>query len=277
MRNKYLLICFLIFFICRLPALTAENSDRGMVVKIIRLNNGNAVDLVETASMYKSPGGVVVADKRLNALIIKDYPENIERISALLKDTDIALPHARIKVQFLGVSSSSGTGLYGGAVKHGNQWHVWAKPDFTSTSGYQSTTMELLLMSGSSGYIRVCTSVPYISWFYTYAFNRGYIQSGIQFLNLSTGFYVTPRVTSDGVHLTIAPGITYNDGREERQIKFVEAQTEVFIRNGATVTVGVGDSSDSSSRGLISRIVGAGSMKSTETFKMIVSAKRADI
>lgn len=276
MNKKFLpVLLILLFFGITAGIASSEEAKGELITKMFKLNNGTCEEMEPVVSMHLSKDGKVVAIPRLNALMVKDYAENISKIEAILKTADIPSPMVRVTVNFAGRSQQTTSGIYAGAVPYGKYWLVGVKPNFTSTNQNVSSTINLAISSGSSGFFRVGENVPYKSWFYTYCTRHGYIKAeGIQFVSVSTGFFVTPQVRGDRIFVSIAPGISYFDGNKRGKIKFVEAASEVEVKDGQTVLLGVGDSSSSGSENLISNIVGIGSFKENEKYTIMVTVKK---
>lgn len=275
--KKAIFVSILILLIMNLFSGTAfsQETKGELVSKLIKLNNGTCEELEPVASMYLSPDGKIIAIPRLNALMVKDYEENIKKIEAILKTADIPSPMVRVTVNFTGRSRQTTSGIYAGAVPYGRNWLIVANPNFTSSNQNVSSSVNLTILSGSSGFFRVSENVPYRNWFYTYCTRHGYIKAeGIQFVSVSTGFIVTPQVRGDRIFVSIAPGISYFDGNKPGRIKFVEAASEVEVKDGQTVVLGVGDTAGSGSESLISNIVGSGSFKENEKFTMMLTVKK---
>ncbi len=276
MKNKILMVIFiLLFFYISAGIAFSEETKGEMVSKLIKLNNGTCEELEPVARMYLSQDGKIVAIPRLNALMVKDYEENIKKIEAILKNADIPSPMVRVTVNFLGATKQTTTGIYAGAVPYGKYWVVGVKPNFTSSNQSISGSVNLAIQSGSSGFFRIAENIPYRSWFYSYCTRHGYIKSeGISFINVSTGFFVTPQVRGDRIFVSIAPGISYFDGNKPGKIKFVEAASEVEVKDGQTVVLGVGDTQEAGSESLISNILGGGSYSKNEKFTIMLTVKK---
>lgn len=276
MKNRVLPVILILLFINLSAGIAFSQETKGeLVSKLIKLNNGTCEELEPVVSMYLSQDGKIVAIPRLNAFMVKDYEENIKKIEAILKTADIPSPMVRVTVNFTGRSQQTTTGIYAGAVPYGKYWVIGVNPNFTSSNQNVSSSVNMAIQSGSSGFFRVGENIPYRSWFYSYCTRHGYIKSeGIQFVSVSTGFFVTPQVRGDRIFVSIAPGISYFDGSKSGRIKFVEAASEVEVKNGQTVVLGVGDSESSGSESLISNILGSGSFKENEKFTIMLTVKK---
>lgn len=251
----------------------AQDTSQKITHKIYRLSHRPADSLVDIIKIYMSKDGIAVTDARTNSLIVKDYPDNLAKISEIIKEMDIPLPQVRIYLSFLGNTNANSSGIFGSATKTKNGWVVNASPDFSSSKSSNATTMNLAVLSDSDGFIKMGERVPYVTWFYDYCMGRRYVAKGVIFQEVTTGFFVSPRVRDDGIYVRVAPGIYYFDGRNKNKIIFREVETEVFLKDGQSMVVGVGESGKSGSVGLISRIVGAGTFSQDEVFSMEMTVK----
>jgi type II secretory pathway component GspD/PulD (secretin) len=240
-------------------------AENGMVVVQIPVDNMAVADAVAQARLLTSPSGVVIGDERLHRLVIKDRPENIERIRAHLARADVALPMVRLAVDFDASSRDSATrvGVDGAAVVNGR---VYARGSASAGSARTTTqgTMSVVTMSGSEGVITVGENVPYPLWSYFFdaGVRLGYVAPTVVFGEVSTGFGVVPRVVgTDEVVLRVYPRVAYQSAAGPGVLRFVEAGSEVRVRSGQSVRIG-GGSSDT--QGSFARILATGGFSSSQ-------------
>lgn len=248
-----------------------DSNSGDLPYKIFRLKHRKASSVEEIVKLYMSSEGKMAIDKRTNSVIVRDHPENLARIADIINDVDKPVPQVRVHVKFLGRKQTSGSGIFATSQKTGNNWKVCVHPGLTSATSNRTANLNLAIMSGESGFIKVGKKVPYPTWFYKYSFHHGYVTKGVVFQDVSTGFYVTPHVREDRIKLKIAPGIKYFDGNRWGQIIYREAQTTITVKEGQSVVVGVSESGDRETRGLISKIVGAKQLLTNEVFSMVLS------
>ncbi|MCE1248998.1 MAG: hypothetical protein LWY06_20360 [Firmicutes bacterium] len=265
-------MCFFICMTALLPVY-AQTPGSAMTHKVIKVGHRPAESLVEAAKVYLSEKGVIVTDERTNSVIVKDYPENIEKIEQLIKDLDIPQPMVKVNVTYNGMGQSVTSGVKGAAVKTSKGWKYYVKPDFSSGNSSGSVSMNLSMVSGSDGFIKIGEQVPYTEWFYQYAYGRRYVGANVVFQEVSTGFFVTPVVRGKEIDVSIAPGIYYYDGKKRNKIIFREASTEVVMKDGQTMVIGSGASADSKNYDLLSHILGAVSSRQKEDFSFTVTVK----
>ena len=284
-----LLSLLIVFFT---TPLFAQEAKQELPHKMFRFNNASCEEMEAVIRLYLSPDGKIAVVKRLNAILVKDHAENLKKIEAVLKKSDVPSPMVKVNVQFLGRSHYKNNAIYAGAVQRGNHWRIGVRPDFSNTKQTNSTSMSLMIMSGSSGFIKIGENVPYRSWFLQYCRRYGYIVGEqVQFVSVSTGFYVTPQVRGNNIFVSISPGIAYFDGKKNGRIKFREAQSEVMVKNNQTVVLGVGNTSSEGSgihagasgnvevtkkqtKALMHYILGGGSYSSDEVFTMLLTVKK---
>ncbi|MBI5025566.1 MAG: hypothetical protein HZC12_02325 [Nitrospirae bacterium] len=256
--NLFLIWC-LTFFIC-IGSVSFSSAD-DTVLKVFQINYRNAEELEGVVKPFLSPEGRVVADKRTNSLIVKDYPANIKAIAEFLKEQDRRPQQVKIKIKYVDESNLKRIGLTINWQYRDSHWAVGniagdkkginidalisAEKGRQQISGEQS----LLIMSGSEGRIAVGRSIPYTDWFYWYTRNHGYLTRETRFKDVSTGFVVKPRVIGNNINIAISPQINYGTN----EIIYREASTTVICKDGETVLIG---SSSSSSENIVWNILG---------------------
>jgi hypothetical protein len=243
------IFCIIAFCSC---ALAAE-----MEVKLIKLNYRGAEEVIPLIKIFMSPEGQVVADARTNTLIIKDYPENIARIEEFLKGQDIPMPTVSITAQFLDNTATRAAGPPVRIIAGQGQWAAVVYPSASGTQA-KSEALDIMVMSGSEATIAIGESVPYVQWFWTYAYNLGYITQNVVFERVATSLCVIPHVRGDVIRLRVIPQISWFSQKEKGVIKFREAATELEMRSGDSIAIAASSSKDSViNRVLQARYVGA--------------------
>lgn len=71
------------------------------VTKLLPFNYAKAADLKIHLTALKTPQGSVIVDERSSRIIIKDLPEAVERMEALLKQIDIQTPQVLIEARIV--------------------------------------------------------------------------------------------------------------------------------------------------------------------------------
>lgn len=198
----------------------ASGAETGMVTVIIAVDHMPVEAAAAQARLLLSPGGVALPDERTGRLIVKDFPANVERIRALLKQTDVPQPMVRLAVDY-GLQERSSGVIRGG------------------TADVQGE-MTITTVSGSEAVIRVGEQVPLpvAQFFFDVAGRIGLIESGVIFQDVSTGFGVVPRVVGgDEVVLRIYPWVSYRSPRGPGVLRFMEAAAEVRTASGQPVAL----------------------------------------
>jgi type IV pilus secretin PilQ/predicted competence protein len=75
--------------------------------EVISIKHGTANEMVKSIKAVLSPRGSVDTDDRTNSLVIRDIPENIEKVMELVKILDKETDQIKISTQLLEVESSS--------------------------------------------------------------------------------------------------------------------------------------------------------------------------
>ncbi|MHB2018290.1 MAG: secretin N-terminal domain-containing protein [Candidatus Xenobia bacterium] len=236
-----------------------------MTLRIIQVMHQPPEALVDSVRPFLSPGGVVVPNPGNGTLLVRDYPKNLDQIEQVVHQLDVVAPEVRVQVQMdaLDNAAQRGVGLFPGPP---NTVVIGAAD--TRTRASNRSTLSLLLISGSSGTIRLIDHSPQFAWFAGYAANLGYVPAGIVFTDVGTGVQVTPRVVGQNVLLTIAPWIAYQSPAGSGTVAFREAATEVQVHDGDTVPISVGSSTSSQ---LINFIVGQASQSAAAHITMTVT------
>ncbi len=86
---------------------TTQTSEE-LAQEVIKLNYAAASDVTDYINNAKllSPRGNITTDKRMNTLIIKDIPSQIDKVKKLVSIIDVAKPQVMIEAQIVEVSSN---------------------------------------------------------------------------------------------------------------------------------------------------------------------------
>jgi hypothetical protein len=107
----------------------------------------------------------------------------------------------------------------------------------TGTS-QDSNSQFVRVMEGAPAFIRLGQSLPYVQRFIAYAGNRIVYGQDTQFLNVTTGFDVLPRLNGDRVELEISPRLSFVGNRGIQDVRFQELRTTVSVKLGEWVELG---------------------------------------
>lgn len=265
MRRAFLILALVVLAV--LPALA-----QGVELRVFQLNNRPALATVEPVRLVLSPSGQVVPDERTETLLVKDTPEALARVEALLQRIDVPAPQVRVTVAFQGAATNRG--VQGGAAWNPNNGQVVAGGGAYSNSGSTSGSQNLLVMSGEEARIVVGRDLVQVQPYWTWANQYGLVPPGVIFRQVTTGFVVEPRVGgNEAITLTLTPWFSYDGPGGVGDVRFTEAATSVQLRDGDTVNIGSSSASGDSARGVFGLILGGGVGTSSESGSMTVSAK----
>lgn len=108
-----------------------------------------------------------------------------------------------------------------------------------STGASQDNSSQFInVLEGTSAFIRVGQSLPYVQRFLVFAGNRVTYGQDTQFLNVTTGFDVLPRLNGDRVELEIAPRLSFVGSGGIQDVRFQELRTAVGAKLGEWVELG---------------------------------------
>ncbi|RUO79914.1 type IV pilus secretin PilQ [Idiomarina tyrosinivorans] len=91
--------------------ITQPGQARTMVSELLTINFANAAKLAELLASneqkFLSADGAVSVDERTNTLILRDYPERLRTVKALLKSLDIPVKQVMIEARMVTLKSSA--------------------------------------------------------------------------------------------------------------------------------------------------------------------------
>ncbi len=88
-----------------------QKSMVSLEIKIVRLANTAAKEIIESVRSLMSERGKVEADERTNALILQEIPDNIDRVIEFIHDLDKPARQIKISAQLLEIYSTDGLNL----------------------------------------------------------------------------------------------------------------------------------------------------------------------
>jgi type IV pilus secretin PilQ/predicted competence protein len=242
-----------------------------METEVISIKHGTASDMIKSVKAVLSARGMVDTDDRTNSLVIRDIPENIEKVRQLVETLDKETDQIKISTQLLEVES-------GALTEFGIDWSMISTksadlmagekptatfdqmtnrvtdPTGTFTFATAETDFDLAgtisaLVSGNKGKI---VAHPEIT---TVDNKEAFIQMGqkipikqfdesgnvvITFTEVGTILRVTPHVTShDRILLKLQPErSSYTFDANGIVINTNNAETNVVVKNGQTAVIG---------------------------------------
>ncbi|MBX3165768.1 MAG: hypothetical protein KF760_00095 [Candidatus Eremiobacteraeota bacterium] len=224
-------------------------------LKVFPLSNRPAAATVEPVRALLQPGETVMAEERLQRLIVRAAPERLEQIRQLLEAIDVAAPQVWITVAQSANQSFSNGGL------------------LQTGQGQQNigSSQQLLVMSGEKGSITVGEDIPQVQPFWNFAHGLGLVAPGVVFQRVSTGFSVEPTVIGQNVRLRLTPWLAYQSAQGPGRIEFSEGSTQVTMKNGETLTINNGGSSNNRQASAFGLIMGFGSAQNSNSNSLIVT------
>ena len=140
----------------------------------------------------------------------------------------------RVIVPSRGEHGGRGGLVIGGAEDDGLRYKITR-----STGSSQDNTSQFInVLEGAPAFIRVGQSLPYVQRFLVFAGNRVVYGQDTQFLNVTTGFDVLPRLNGNRVELEIAPRLSFVGNGGVQDVRFQELRTTVSAKLGEWVDLG---------------------------------------
>ena len=251
--TKQLLQALLIFMIGLSPAL-AES----MKIEIIPLKSGLVSDIVPIIKPLVVKNGTVTGMN--NQLIVKTTPSNLKQIKAVLAQIDRAPRRLMISVKqnVDGNLNQSESGL-SGRYRSGN---VKLESPDTSNEGtiiqgsdsdgnvirYRKletrshiedrNVFRVQTLEGTPAHINTGQSVPVPSQT-TVVTNGGVVvNEGVQYRDVTSGFYVLPRLSGDNVTLMVSPQLSRVTPNQAATFDVQNVETTVSGKLGEWIAIG---------------------------------------
>ena len=242
-------------------------------LKIIPLKHRSAEELIPVIRPMLGAGENVGGMNY--QLFVRASAQGLRDIELLLAELDRARKNLKITVQqdvarsggseSQGVSGEGRAGNAriilpgkepsgrGGLVIGGRQEDSLRYQITRSTGSSQDNTSQFInVLEGAPAFISVGQSLPYVQRFLAFAGNRVVYGQDTQFLNVTTGFEVLPRLNGDRVELEIAPRLSFVGNRGTLDVHFQELRTTVSAKLGEWVDLGgVNTSRDEVSRAIL--------------------------
>lgn len=97
---------------------------------------------------------------------------------------------------------------------------------------------QLRISEGSEGYIETGKSIPYISGSYWRGRRHGIVEGGVDYKDISTGFYVLPRVHDEQITLDVSPYKQSQSRQRSGAIETQSASTRITGQLGQWLAIG---------------------------------------
>jgi len=243
----------------------------GLATEVISIRHGTASDMIKSIKAILSQRGTVDTDDRTNSLVMRDIPENIEKVKELVKILDKETDQIKISTRLLEIESGAMTEL-------GINWSVisrtgadlleGAKPEasfsqnadkvsdpigkFTYATAQTDFDLEATVSALVSSNKAKIVAHPEIT---TVDNKEAFIQMGqkipikqfdqsgnvvITFTEVGTILRVTPHITSENrILLKLKPErSSYTFDANGVIINTNNAETNVVVENGQTAVIG---------------------------------------
>lgn len=228
-------------------------------LKIIPLKHRSAEELIPVIRPMLTPGENVGG---LNyQLFVRASDKGLRDIESLLAELDKPRRSLKIFLQQDVARSGGSTGQgvsgegragdariilpgktaagTGGLVIGGMQEDSLRYKITRSTGSSQDNSSQFInVLEGAPAFIRVGQSLPYVQRFLVFVGNRIIYGQDTQFLNVTTGFDVLPRLHGDRVEMEIAPRLSFVGNQGIQDVRFQELRTTVSARLGEWVDLG---------------------------------------
>ena len=229
-------------------------------ITTIQLKNRPAEELIPVIKPMLGSGDSVTG--RGFQLFIRTSPENLEQVRQMISQLDVAAQLLQISVfqgndrdlRALGVEGSfnyqdrdsnvsigkTGGGSRGADI-HLSTRSASAGANILSTRGRLSDNPvhTLRITEGTQGYIETGQSIPYFSagggWFNG---RPALIGGGIEYKDVTTGFYILPRVNGDQVILNVSPFKQSQSKTRGGDINTQSASTQITGKLGQWLSIG---------------------------------------
>lgn len=268
---KQLILRCLLIFIMGISPVMAES----MKLEIIELKHALVSDIVPILKPLVVEGGTVTGMK--NKLIIKTTPSNLKQIKSILAQIDNAPRHLMIsvkqnvdgnfKVNESGLSGhysngnvtviSPDTGRGGTVIQAGDSDGNVIRYRTIETRSYNEdrNIFRIQTLEGHHAHINIGQSVP-IPTESTVITAGGVVTTtgGIEYREVTSGFYVLPRLQGDNVTLLVAPHLSRVTPGQAAVFDIQNVETTARSKLGEWIQIGGSTQhfNDSSKRNVIS-------------------------
>ncbi|MEE8321824.1 MAG: secretin N-terminal domain-containing protein [Gammaproteobacteria bacterium] len=252
--RKLLPILIIISSLAIAPVPAAE-----MAIEVIPLQHRMVDDVISIIKPLVAEGGTVTGMN--NQLIVKTTPANLAKIKQILKSIDHAPRRLMISVKQdidsninLDESGLSGTyasgdasvsasdsGSTGGLVIEGKDDDgnvIRYRKLHTRSRIEDKNTFRVQTLEGDPAYIATGQSVP-VANTTTYVTPGGVlVQDGIEYRDVTSGFYVLPRLNGDQVILLVSPQMARIHPQQGAVFDIQNVETTVSGRLGEWIRIG---------------------------------------
>ena len=226
----YRLIVVLLLFFSSLD-LAAET-----VLNIINLKHRPAESIQQLVEPLLEPSERIIANG--DSIILKARPANLESIVQLIKKLDQPIRQFVIQVLISNVQSSDQLEQeLQGRLRYPPSAYLRGHYGDTQTLTDQQNLQTLRTVEGKPAFIKIGEQRPFYQIrFWPYLYGPTAYSIDTQWLDISTGFAVTPRSSGDKVQLRIRPWASQFTNKQT--VATQQAATTVIIPTGKWVAIG---------------------------------------
>jgi hypothetical protein len=208
-----------------------------MKLEVIDLHHRPAAEVIPIIQPFLAKGAVV-RDAGGYQLIIRTTPENLAQIRQILQKVDTAPRRLLISVR----QASAAAGTAGGAdadvhLRPGDS-QARVKVYGTGSRDQGDVTQRIQVLEGNAAFIHTGQSVPVGERNVFHGSGGTTIQDSVRYRDVTTGFYVYPRVNGDRVILRISPQKQNLSPEGGGRIDVQTAETTVSGRLGQWIDLG---------------------------------------
>jgi type II secretory pathway component GspD/PulD (secretin) len=175
-------------------------------------------------------------DAAAKMLLISVFQGNDRELRALGVSGNFQYQDSNAKV---GLGSSDKSAKRGADVKYSTR-NASAGAHSFSTRGRLSDNPihQLRISEGSEGYIETGESIPYFSGSYWRGGRHGIVETGVDYKDINTGFYVLPRVHGEQVTMDVSPYKQSQSRKRGGDIETQSAGTRITAELGQWLPIG---------------------------------------
>ncbi len=223
------------FFLALLLAGMTHAAD--MRLEVIDLHHRPAAEVIPIIKPFLAQGAVV-RDAGGYQLIIRTTPENLAQIRQILQKVDTAPRRLLISVRQTSGGTDASSGAEGQVHLQPGDSHARVKVYSTDNRDTGDVTQRIQVLEGNAAFIAVGQSVP-VGERNVYVGPGGTnVQESVRYRDVTTGFYVYPRVNGDQVILRISPQKQNLSPEGGGRIDVQAADTTVSGRLGQWIDLG---------------------------------------
>ena len=225
-----------------LPGVAAAGGG-GMAIEVLPLRHRLARDVIPIIEPLVAPGGTVTGTN--DQLIVKTTAANLAEIQAILDRIDRAPRRLRISVrQNLGGSAESGEETLAAGAGTGGDAFVRYGVTSTRGRGDEASSYFVQTLEGSPAWIATGQAVPLPRQDVYVGPGGVTVSEGVEYRDVSSGFYAVPRLNGDRVTLDLYPRLHRMQPDQTGVIATQEEQGQVAGRLGEWMAVGGGADRD---------------------------------